>query len=710
MRRHHTLHALVTALLLCAGIACGATTAGAAPTAPSVPTESGGLPNGFPAELRQFVAGTDEFRAGPWFSGECATRGGDVGRYLNDAMSVEDRLLYWSANDDQKRALLRVYAPNTGLERYVEQGIEPPKDALPRVFPAGDAAFHLPSPACADDLKRWARTPAWNVWGFDWVPTPDEQSMRAIRQATTHGFDMIPAAAWTEPCSVNGTYCAHAFFVDCTRADTVTGDQVRCLEWSRAVGVLFMGTADWIDRNKSFGDRLDEAKQNVYGPVAGSLVRAFDWLVRNGSRAIRFVSDPQSVIDDWANSSKDSAVDLSSRVLDGLAATGRFDPAAEWFLRWYAISTGIGVMVMGAMTLLALWRASARGETIKALGADLFGYLPAGVVLMLFAPMIAAMLVEVANTGSEQIARTAGPDMGEMITNLETFTGELTASDLVGGVLVGLLLFLLLIVGALAVFFGLLMHQVALPCLAVASGIGFGMWVHPNWRKKALRPVLMFIAIVFSKPLLFLLLATLTGTINASLTGTGGDGLSTLARLCLVVVAFIVAGLAPWSLLRYAPLLPSRSDAAGFGQSGSLLAGALGGAGSAMWLRGRGIGGRYSHSGIDRSTSNPASDGPADSGGGDPKWRTNGRSDGKSSTEAGLGQTLARNTTASESSAARRRAGAAGRTAASTTRRLGTTAATAATVAAPIAAQAAGGALNKARTVAEAAPGEAETE
>ncbi|MBF6062000.1 hypothetical protein IU494_21000 [Nocardia terpenica] len=697
------MRALLSIVLLCAVLAAG-TGAGIATAAPAAPSAPADLPNGFPADLHQFVAGTSEFKSA-WFSGECANRGGDVGAYINAALTVEDRLLYWTATGDQKRALLHGHVPDTMIGPLLDQGGEPPKDALPSVFPAGDATFHLPSPACADDLKRWARTPAWNAWGFDWVTTPDEQSLHEI--AALHAFDTVPAKAWTDPCSVNGTYCAHAFFVDCRHADTVTGDQVRCLKWNTAVGNLFVGTADWIDRNTGFSDRMSKALIDVFGASGTeAFVKAFAWVVGKTSQAIRFVDDPQSVIDDWANASKDSAADLSTRVLDGLAATGRFDPAAGWFLHWYAISTGIGVMVMGLMTLFALWRASARGETMKTLAADLLGYLPAGVLLMLFAPMIAGMLIEIANSASESIARTAGPDMGQMLTNLKLFVGQLTATHLVGGVLVGLLLFLLLIVGALSVFFGLLMHQVALPALAIASGIGFGMWVHPNWRKKALRPVLLFLAIVFSKPLLFLLLATLTGTINAGLTGEGGgDQLSILSRLCLIVVAFLVAGLAPWSLLRYAPLLPSRSDATGFGQSGSLLAGAAGGMGSAMWWN-RGMGGRYAASRIDRTTAGTDSAPSADSP--DPKWRTRGRSDGKSETEAGLGQTLARSTSTGEPSTARRSVGSAGRTAASMTRRLGSAAKTTAVVAAPIAAQAASGALNKARSVAEAAPGEAE--
>ncbi len=699
---------LLVALLLCGGPSVGVGLAG--PLTPGGSAQGEVLPNGFPADLRQFVAGTDEFKTAAWFSGPCANRGGDVGRYINAAMAVEDRLLYWTSSDDQKLQMLRGQLPDTVAANLIAQGTEPPKQALPRVFPAGDPTYRLPSPACADDLKRWGRTPAWNAWGFEWAPTPDAQSMHAITDATTHGFAMVPATAWTDPCSVNGSYCVHAFFADCVHADPASGDQIRCQQWNVAVGNLFVGTADWIDRHATFSDQAGNDLKQVFGDQAGTaIVKGFAWVAQKAAGGVRFVSDPESTIDDWANASKASAVDLSTRVLDGLAATGRFDPSAPWFLHWYALSTGIGIMVMGMMTLLALWRAGASKESLKTLGADLFGYMPAGVLLMIFAPMIAGMLVAVANTASESITASVGPDMGEMLTNLKKFVGQMIASGLVGGVLVGLVLFLLLIVGALAVFFGLLMHQIALPCLAVASGIGFGMWVHPTWRKKALRPVLLFVAVVFSKPLLFLLLAVITGAVNDELTdtGAGSDHLSVLARLCMVVTAFLVAGMAPWALLRYAPLLPSRSDAAGFGQSGSLLAGAVGGAGSSMMFNRMGM--RRGPARMDRTGDTTGGGGGA-SGEADPKWRTNGRPDGKSETEAGLGQTLARSAGSGSPSMLRRGAGKTGRAATGTARRVGAAAMAAGGVAIPIAAQAASGALNKARSTAEAAPGEAEVE
>jgi hypothetical protein len=590
------------------------------------------------------------------------------------------------------------------------------------VFPSGDPGYALAQPACAEDLKRWA-TPNWDTWGFVWASTPDQQSMTEMRK--TPGFGDVPATAWTAPCGggIPGDYCAHAFFVNCDQADAPSGDQQRCVAWNTRVAHLFAGTANWIDKNTSVSDRVNDFMHESGIYAAGyAFVHAFPWFFGTAvPDTVKFVADPQSVIDDWANATKASAVDLSTKVLHGLAEVGTFDPGQGWFLRWYALSTGLGVAVVGLMTLLALWRAASKGETAKTIAADLFGYLPAGLVLMVFAPFCAQLLVGAANAMSESVVHISGPDMGDMITNLERFTGQLSAPDTPGGVIVGLILFGLLIAGCLAVFFGLLMHAVALPALAVASGIGFGMWVHPKWRTKALRPVLLFIAVVISKPLLFLLLAVEISVSNAGLSGepAGQGNLGTLGELCLVVAAFIVVGLAPWSLLKYAPMLPSRSDANGFGgHSSSLMAGAIGGLGSSqMWGRPR-HGSPQSGTDPHKGKAEPGNPGN----GGDPKWRTAGSDDGRSPTEARLGDRMGTRATGTAAKAkkggertdrgAGERTRGAGRRMAAGLGRAATSAAggvaSAGVAAIPIAAAGAAAALQKGRAAAEAAPGEAE--
>ncbi|MGW5383902.1 hypothetical protein [Nocardia sp. NPDC003963] len=717
--------ALTVAMML---LACGAVLAGPAVAAPAesgpgTPTPpASSLPTGFPQDLKRFIGGSEEFRAADWFTGACGDRGGDLGAYINDAFAVESRLLYWSADDETKTELVRAAMPVSGAPlagvdeaaKIVEEGRAPPESAFPPTFPAGDRAYSMRTSYCADDLKRWT-TPSWNTWGFEWASAPDKQSMAEISKAAN--FESVPEQAWTQPCGgdVPAIYCSHAFFVDCERADASQDDLRRCVGWNRAVAQLFTGTAQWIDANTSLTDRIEDAIASTPHFQAGkAYVDAFVWVWGTAiPDLVAFVADPQTVIDDWAVSSKEGAVQLSSQVLTGLAGVGGFDPAAPWFLRWYAMSTGLGIVVMAVMTILALWRAAAKGETVKSIAGDLLGYAPAGVMMMLFAPMLAQLLVELSNALSEAITRVSGPDMGQMVTNLTHFTGELTAPALPGGAIVGLLLFLLLIAGALGVFFGLLMHANALPILAVAAGIGFGMWVHPKWRPKALRPLLVFLGIVFSKPLLFFLLAVQTGVINAALTdqtSMHGDT-GTLGKMCMLVVSFLVVGLAPWSLVKYAPLLPTRADASGFGaHSGSLMAGALGGvASSHMWYRRGGGGGG---GGKDTGGAGGAGGGRSQSGrGGDPgpAWRTSGRSDGRSATEARFGDMLNRRAAGGGGAAAAAAAKGRGGISARTVGRQAWKAAGAATaIGVPVAAQASAAALNKARSAAEATPGEAE--
>ena len=77
---------------------------GAAPTGTTAPGRQ--LPQGFPEDLRRFVAGTDEFTAASWFTdGPCRDRGGDLGAYVAAMFPVEERLIYWQLDNTDKAKL-----------------------------------------------------------------------------------------------------------------------------------------------------------------------------------------------------------------------------------------------------------------------------------------------------------------------------------------------------------------------------------------------------------------------------------------------------------------------------------------------------------------------------------------------------------------------------------------------------------------------------
>ncbi len=571
-------------LLLLTTLLLGSTGGAAAWAQPAGPEANGRFPVGMPEDLKRFFTDSEEFKSAEWSTGKCADKGGDIGRYLYRAMQHESQLVYWSGTREQRVQMVKQLdeVSDQEAEATVHEGREP--NNLPDTFPAGDQAYS-PESTCAADLAKWATPDTSNPWGFTWMPKPDDASIEEMKKAD-HVAD-LPDDIFTNTCAAGPLYCNKAFFVDCDKA-TYSNDIQACQAWNSRIGKLFGGTQNWIDQNTGFGDRL----KSVLGSAVPSYGSAPFWLlmaspgmgplVAGGalgvaaasalmdSDALKFITDPGSVIDEWANSFKSGAVSVSKSVLDGLANVGEFNPGDPEFLRWYAFSAGIGMVVMCLMTLLAIYKSSDGSRPPMDLAQDLFGYLPAGLVLMMFAPGMAQWLITLAHELTLGINSALGTSTEEAINGISTQLGEMTDKTIVGGALAGILGFGLLFLGAMAMFFGLLMHAAALPVLAGFCGIAFGMWVHPKWRKKAMRPVYLFIGLVFTKPLLFLAMGFIMSVvIGATTNGVVPGELASLGSLSMIAVCFVLLGLAPFSLLKYAPFTPSSEDSEDFGQSGS---------------------------------------------------------------------------------------------------------------------------------------------
>ncbi|MFC9553656.1 hypothetical protein ACFTWF_22645 [Rhodococcus sp. NPDC056960] len=627
--------ALVLPALLCSTPAAAEPTAvpEAGPGGSAATKSAKELPEGFPADLKQFVAGTDEFKSAPWFTGDCKDKGGDIGQYVGSVMTEEKRLLYWTASDDVRLAM---WAPTLNLTKdpvliqaVVDAGgqesgitgvpldVEANKKAVlsitdesvlgavyPDVYPAGDTGMQPPAPTCADDVARWTTTTS-STWGFDWAKTPDPASLEAMK-AQPHA-DMVPANAWDDTCNSGApdVLCMHAMFVNCDKTNRMD-DKTACTAWNTKIGALFGGTMNWIDQNTSFSDRLGTALESAFKATpqykAGKMFAdGFTWVwdhtVGAAAKVVDFVNDPSDVVDSWANKLKAGSISTTTAVLHGLAGVGEFDAGNQSFLAIYAASAGLGILVMALMTLLAIHKASDGSRPPMELAKDLFGYLPAGIIAMMFAPGAAQMVISLAHELTNGIVAMLGTTTDEVITNISAVLGPLTDSTMVGGPIAAIVGFGLLFLGAMSMFFGFLMHAAALPLLAIVSAIAFGMWVHPVWRKKALRPVMTFLGVVFSKPLLLLLLGGIFSVINTAAEGSVADDgeLESLGQLSLIAVCFVMIGLAPFSLLKYGPVLPTSSDSADFGSSGSSAGQTIGSSAGMYQMAAAGGGGAGDH-------------------------------------------------------------------------------------------------------------------
>ncbi|MEU2004511.1 hypothetical protein ACH47B_26270 [Rhodococcus sp. NPDC019627] len=602
--------AIMLPMLLCCGPAAAQPTAVPAPgPGGSAATKSAKeLPTGFPANLKQFVAGTDEFKSAPWFTGDCKDKGGDIGQYVGAVMAQEHRLLYWTATE---QARLAMWGPAVAMnqnpalaEAVVAAGGEGTTltgirldneknrkavlsitdesvlaaNVYPPVYPEADTRLHPPNPTCADDVAGWT-TKTSSTWGFDWASTPDAASLATMKSQPY--ADLVPGGAWNDTCASDApaALCMHAMFVNCDKTNRMD-DKTACTAWNTKIGALFGHTMNWIDQNTSFSDRLEAGLESAFQATpqykAGKMYAdGFSWVWDNTVGAlgdvVDFVKDPSDVIDSWANKLKAGSISTTNAVLHGMAGVGEFDPANQSFLAIYAASAGLGILVMAVMTLLAIYKSTDGNRPPIELAKDLFAYMPAGIVAMMFAPLIAQMVISLAHEISNGVLDMIGTSTDEVVGNISSALGPLTDATLVGGAIAAIVGFGLLFLGGLSMFSGLLMHSAALPLLAVVCAIAFGMWVHPVWRKKALRPVMTFLGIVFSKPLLFILLGTIFAVINTSAQGAVADDgeLESLGQLSLIAVCFVILGLAPFSLLKYGPILPTSADSADFGSSGS---------------------------------------------------------------------------------------------------------------------------------------------
>ncbi|RLK58367.1 hypothetical protein [Actinokineospora cianjurensis] len=540
---------------------------GTATTAAAQPGDIAQVPQGFPADLKRFVGGTEEFREANWFTDpDCADRGGKIGDYLTQVMFAEPRLLYWTIPPGSRKAFW--ITDSLDIPEHIDLTKEPPD--LPKTFPAVDPqreAYGLPRGRrfCTDLVKQWT-TPADNTWGLSWAPAPDPESLEKMKPFASAGDDEDMIHNFTHACEIKRSpYCQKAMFVDCGRIDPTDHQQKDlCFSWNVQVAQLFVGIGKWIDDNTSWLEKVGQLflKVGLDVVAAGKVfVDAFVGILKFVLGIAKFVLNPAGALDDLANSIHESAVDFTTTVLQGLASVGRFDPGTDWFLSTYAASAGVGIVVMAFMTTLMLMRAASGKGSREELTESLFKHLPTGVFLAVFAPAAATVLVKTAQALTNGIIAWQAPHLTDAVGKI-ALLGGITAAALPGGVFIGLLLFLFMVIGTGALFVGLAMQSFALPMSGLVAGIAWGMWVHPRWRAKAMKVPLTFAGLLASQPLVFLMLGFAFSLIDATVNGgtVQSGGFRLLAMMVLVVVALLITGFAPWSLLKYSPLLPTAAD------------------------------------------------------------------------------------------------------------------------------------------------------
>ena len=359
---------------------------------------------------------------------------------------------------------------------------------------------------------------------------------------------------------------------------------------------------------------LRDAAQTAYDATIGQAEEVID----TAKKAKAFIDDPQSAFEDIVNMLKEGAVDFLNKVMGELVNIGNADFSAEWWRNAYAAAGGIGLFVAAVMMIMVLKDAARDRISAHQLGES-FQYLMGGIISMVWAPVLAYVVQNMIAAFNRGIIAWGGEDIYETV--LEGAIFSITANLMPGGVLMGLVFWFILFIGAVLVFVMFIAQGMAVYMTSVGMAIAFGMLAHPRWRSKALRVPMLVLGIMLTKPTLLFVITVLFMMIQSfkPLNLLGQDALQTLGEGCMIILALLAVGLAPWVAFKFIPLLPDGSEVDGGGfNPASAAAGAAGGMMMTLGVRriqhpgaGAGGDGGSSPSGKSSSTMKSAPSAPA---------------------------------------------------------------------------------------------------
>jgi type IV secretion system protein TrbL len=281
--------------------------------------------------------------------------------------------------------------------------------------------------------------------------------------------------------------------------------------------------------------------------------------------AVNFASDPLGAI---FKATRDGARGLANDLLPALSKATEPDLSVDWFIKAYAISFALAIVVWGFL-LVFQFIAVARGALA---GQEFVEVLTTKTALFfggaLFGPLIGVMLVKALGGLSESLISWGIVSSSErMLATMDSML-KTDAAAFPGGVIVGIGLMVCMIVGLFVVVIMLAVMLVTLYFSGVMAPLGM-VWFtsakHGSFGRKI--PLLWF-GILACHPLLFFMLGIAYNMIAASASWMKwSDGLGTLMNIIASFIALMIAGLAPMMLMKFAPVIPSGAG----GQNGPSL-------------------------------------------------------------------------------------------------------------------------------------------
>jgi len=273
------------------------------------------------------------------------------------------------------------------------------------------------------------------------------------------------------------------------------------------------------------------------------------------SGAINYWQDP------WGNTFKalkDSAKGLANDVLPQLTEATLPDFSSDWFISAYQISFATSIFI--AVVILILQTVRTAQGTLA--GRDLIQsfalYFPGFLIGGMFGPAAGILLVSFFHSLSDVFVKWG--ITGSIDQTVDSFQKMLDDADpvgITGGVVIAVILMLLMIIGLIMVLLVLLVQLVALYFTGALFTLGYVWMIDPKTRDFAAKMGRIFLGILASHPLLFLLLGLTFNMMAGSTSAFGNNAsLKSMVELVVAFIALMMAALSPLILMKFAPVLP----------------------------------------------------------------------------------------------------------------------------------------------------------
>ena len=323
--------------------------------------------------------------------------------------------------------------------------------------------------------------------------------------------------------------------------------------WERNVAFNVTPSPDSVTRacDPDFPGFMVSFCQTVQGAVG-----AVEDAAGAAAAAADFVSDPIG----WLSQ---KMAEGATAVFDWVATTANTatmpDLTSSWWISAYMQGMAAGIIIF---FFVLMWQFAqlAKGNLSQDELLDTFtSRLPAFFAGLVFGPPLAQFMIVGAGQLTDDIVSSMTGSTGEAT---EAITAAITSAgtgNILGGSIVAMLILLVLLIACFFIFIALCVQTVAIYISSAVFAIAFAWIADARRTGGSMRIPLLFLGLVFSRPLLFFLLSIGMGMVKGAFSGEADGGAQELGMLVMAIVLLCMVAFSPMLLLQLAPVMPTGS-------------------------------------------------------------------------------------------------------------------------------------------------------